>query len=78
MRLSKVAAGSSWNRTSRLATPSRELESTNRMSETLLMASSIGLVTSRSTSSGFAPGNAAKTATQLKLISGSCSRGMLK
>ncbi len=56
---------------------SRELLSTNLMSGTPLMASSRGLVTRFSTSSGDAPGSTVVICTQLKLISGSCSRGMI-
>ncbi len=77
MRLSKVRSLISRNRTSRLATFSRELLMTKRTSATPLMPSSKGLVMSRSTSSALAPGSTAVTLTQLKLISGSCSRGMV-
>lgn len=76
MRLSKVRSSMSPKRTSRLETFSRELELTNRMSATPWMASSSGLVTSRSTSSALAPGSTVVTLTQLKLISGSRSRGI--
>jgi hypothetical protein len=48
------------------------------MSATPLIASSSGLVTRFSTSSAEAPGSTAVTMTQLKLISGSCSRGIVR
>ncbi len=59
-----------------LTTFSREFETTKRTSDTPLIAFSSGLVISRSTSSALAPGRIAVTLTQLKLISGSCSRGI--
>ncbi|MCY1377900.1 hypothetical protein D9M69_654970 [compost metagenome] len=77
MRLSKVRSLISRKRTSMLEMFSRELEMTKRTSATPLIASSSGFVTSRSTSSALAPGSTALTLTQLKLISGSCSRGMV-
>ncbi|OQA33105.1 MAG: hypothetical protein BWY57_01440 [Betaproteobacteria bacterium ADurb.Bin341] len=49
-----------------------------RTSATPLMASSSGLVTSFSTSSAEAPGRRVVTMTQLKLISGSFSRGICR
>ena len=76
MRLSKVRSSISRKRINMLETFSRELEITKRTSATPLMPSSIGLVIKRSTSSALAPGKTVVTLTQLKLISGSCSRGM--
>ena len=55
---------------------SRLFDTTKRMSATCLMASSSGWVTRRSTSSAEAPGSTVVMFTQLKLISGSCSRGI--
>ena len=75
-RLSKTRSLMSVKRISIEATPSRLLEATNLMSATPLMASSSGWVTRRSTSSAEAPGSAVVTMTQLKLISGSRSRGI--
>ena len=57
-------------------TPSRLDEELKRMSLTCLIASSSGPVRSRSMSSAEAPGSAVTMLTQLKLISGSCARGM--
>ena len=76
MRLSKVRSSISRKRTNMVETFSREVEITKRTSGTPLMPSSSGLVTKRSTSSALAPGSTVVTLTQLKLISGSCSRGM--
>ena len=77
MRLSKVRSLISRKRTRMLLTPSREVLTTKRVSCTLRMASSSGLVTRSSMSAAEAPGRAVEMFTQLKLISGSCSRGML-
>ena len=77
MRLSKVRSSISRKRTSIVATFSRAFEITKRTSATPLMPSSSGLTIRRSTSSAVAPGNAAVMLTQLKLISGSCSRGIV-
>ena len=57
---------------------SREVDTTKRTSATPLMPSSSGLVTSRSTSSALEPGSEVTMLTQLKLISGSCSRGIVR
>ena len=76
MRLSNAASDSSRKRTNKLDTAGRELDCTNRMSATPRTASSSGLVTRRSTSSAVAPGRSVVMLTQLKLISGSCSRGI--
>ena len=76
MRLSKVRSLISRKRTNMLETFSRELDTTKRTSATPLMASSSGLVTRRSMSSALAPGSTVVMLTQLKLISGSCSRGI--
>ena len=54
---------------------SRVVLITQRISWTLRIASSSGPVTNSSTSSADAPGNTVVTIIQLKLISGSCSRG---
>ena len=75
-RLSNTRTGMSRKRTRMLETPSREELTTNFTSWTLRIESSKGLVTRRSTSSAEAPGRVVVTLTQLKLISGSCSRGM--
>ena len=63
-------------RTRMVEIPSRLLEETKRTSETLRIASSSGWVTSFSTSSAEAPRNGVVMLIQLKLISGSCSRGI--
>lgn len=55
---------------------SRLVEDTKRMSGRVRIASSSGSVTFFSTSSAEAPGSTVFTTSQLKLISGSCSRGM--
>jgi len=77
-RLSKRRSDSSSKRTRMDDTPSRLDEETKRMSLTCLIASSSGPVSSRSTSSAEAPGSAVMMLTQLKLISGSCARGMVR
>jgi hypothetical protein len=55
---------------------SRLVLDTKRMSARVRIASSSGSVTFFSTSSAAAPGSTVVTTSQLKLISGSCSRGM--
>jgi hypothetical protein len=78
MRLSKVRSSMSRKRTSIETMFSRDEDITKRMSATPLIASSSGLVTRFSTSSAEAPGSTVVTVTQLKLISGSCSRGIVR
>ena len=78
MRLSKVSAEISRKRTNRVATLSRLVLTTKRTSAKPLMAFSSGLATRRSTSSADAPGSGAMMLTQLKLISGSCSRAIVR
>jgi len=55
---------------------SRLVDDTKRMSGRVRIASSSGSVTCFSTSSAAAPGSTVLTTSQLKLISGSCSRGI--
>ena len=74
-RLSNVRSPISRKRTRMVEVFSRELDTTKRTSATPLIASSSGSVTRRSTSSAEAPGTGVTMFTQLKLISGSCSRG---
>jgi hypothetical protein len=75
MRLSNTLVGTSSNRTRMPAMLSRAADEMKRMSDTFLIASSSGCSTRFSTSSGEAPGSTTVICTQLKLISGSCSRG---
>jgi hypothetical protein len=78
IRLSKLRSEISRKRTRIVEMFSRDVEITKRTSATPLMPSSSGLVTSRSTSSALEPGSAVIMLTQLKLISGSCSRGIVR
>ena len=76
MRLSNSRSDNSLKRTRIEDRFSRLDEDTYLMSFTCAMASSSGEVSSCSTSSADAPGRTVMIFTQLKLISGSCARGI--